>query len=61
LKQVSQDEMKAIKSQDLPASFQDYQSFSANNQNEDYESDSEFLNNVNENNDDIISQVNLSL
>jgi hypothetical protein len=61
MKQVSQDEMKAIKSQDLPASFQDYQSFSANNQNEDYESDSEFLNNVNENNDDIISQVNLSL
>ena len=61
MKQISQDEMKAIKSQDLPASFQDYQSFSANNQNEDYESDSEFLNNVNENNDDIISQVNLSL
>jgi hypothetical protein len=61
MKQASQDEMKAIKSQDLPASFQDYQSFSANNQNEDYESDSEFLNNVNENNDDIISQVNLSL
>lgn len=61
MKQVSQDEMKAIKSQDLPASFHDYQSFSANNQNEDYESDSEFLNNVNENNDDIISQVNLSL
>ena len=61
MKQVSQDEMKAIKSQDLPASFLDYQSFSANNQNEDYESDSEFLNNVNENNDDIISQVNLSL
>jgi len=61
MKEVSQDEMKAIKSQDLPASFQDYQSFSANNQNEDYESDSEFLNNVNENNDDIISQVNLSL
>ena len=61
MKQVSQDEMKAIKSQDLPASFQDYQSFSANKQNEDYESDSEFLNSVNENNDDIISQVNLSL
>ena len=61
MKQVSQDEMKAIKSQDLQASFQDYQSFSANKQNEDYESDSEFLKTVNENNDDIISQVNLSL
>ena len=61
MKQVSQDEMKAIKSQDLHGSFQEYQSFSANNQNDDYESDSEFLKTVNENNDDIISQVNLSL
>ena len=35
MKQVNQDLLKAIKSQDLHGSFQEYQSFSANNQNDD--------------------------